>query len=94
MFRPIKYSHKWVNYLRIERYHYCGQSSKYSILIVLINHLEHSFGSNSPTANHELMIMVSDVHVDLHRKETKKRVFNDDALDFAFDCDLLETIPA
>ena len=28
MFCPIKYSHKRVSYLRIECYHYCGQSSK------------------------------------------------------------------
>jgi len=27
VFCPIKYSHKWVSYLGIERYHYCGQSS-------------------------------------------------------------------
>ena len=28
VFCPIKYGHKWVSYLGIERYHYCGQSSK------------------------------------------------------------------
>jgi len=65
---------------------------KYSILIVLINHLEYSFGSNSPTASHEPMIMLSDARVELHREEIKERVFNDDALNFAFDRDLLETI--
>jgi hypothetical protein len=27
VFCPIKYGHKWVSYLGIERYHYCGQSS-------------------------------------------------------------------
>ena len=26
-FFPIKYDQKWVSYLRIECYHYCGQSS-------------------------------------------------------------------
>lgn len=26
-FCPIKYDQKWVSYLGIERYHYCGQSS-------------------------------------------------------------------
>ena len=36
--------------------------------------------------------MRSDTHVDLHHKETKKRAFHDDALNFAFDRNFLEAI--